>query len=711
MDLSSLNKQQKEAVTTSSGAVLVIAGAGSGKTRVLTYRIAELIERGVKPYQILAITFTNKAAKEMRARVESLVGSSANNTTISTFHAFGAKFLRYEIEVLGYRRSFTIFDSNDQQAIIKQIFKTLDMDSKRYNIRAFLNKISKLKNEGISAKGYEKLIETDYDKQFGRVYRNYEEMLFNNNGVDFDDLLILPLKILREFPEILSKYQQRYQYVLVDEYQDTNSLQYELVKLLSQKQQNIFVVGDADQSIYSWRGADMRNILNFEKDYPNAKVILLEENYRSTQNILDAANCVIKNNVNRKEKNLFTSKGEGELLTYMRYTNEFEEAEHVIDKITTLKRSGTSYENIAILYRTNAQSRVFEELLLRENIPYKIVGSFYFYARKEIKDIMSYLRLIINPDDDVSFLRVINYPKRGIGSTTVSKLQEIASANEKSLFSTIDLGALSNSANEKLFKFRDMIYELIAVSEEISIVSLIEEVLAKTNYLASLQADKSLDSEVKQEYVEEFINVARSFLEKHEEVELELFLEEISLVADMTMHHDDYQGLTLMTLHSAKGLEFEHVFLIGMEENIFPHRNSLDSDAELEEERRLCYVGITRAKETIHLSNAKTRLFFGNRIMNPESRFLNEIDNHLIEGELASQRKVVLKSAYDEQSYAAEVQVEYEKGAKVYHHNFGEGVIVNSQEDIITVAFASPHGVKKISALYNSLKKLGDVNE
>lgn len=702
MDLSILNENQRLAVLQHEGPVLVVAGAGSGKTRVLTYRIASLIDAGVKPFEILAITFTNKASKEMKERVIDIVGPVAYDVTISTFHSFGARLLRREIEVLGYTKSFTIFDSSDQLAIIKHILKRMNMDPKRYPPKMIAGRISQLKNDGIKASTYLNLVETDMDTTMAKIYKKYEEELLNNNAVDFDDLLILPLEILNNYPEILAKYQRYYRYLLVDEYQDTNHLQYSLIKLLSKVSQNIFVVGDSDQSIYSWRGADISNILNFEKDFENAKVIMLEQNYRSTQNILQAANNVIAFNKNRKDKHLFSELGDGELISYERYYSETEEAQGIIDQIHKLKKQGYNYKDMAVLYRTNAQSRVFEDVLLKENLPYQIIGSYYFYARREIKDLMSYLRLIVNPQDDISLTRIINTPKRGIGDTTLDKLSAYAFEKEISMFQAIDDNILSNSSNLKLQEFKSLINHLISYASNESLINIIEEVLDKSGYKQMLSLENTLESKLRLEYLDEFKSVARSFMEKFEEIDIETFLEEISLVADMKQHEEVENSLTLMTLHSAKGLEFDFVFLAGMEENLFPHANSLGENDDVEEERRLCYVGITRAKKSLYLSSAKLRISFGVKKMHDESRFISEIGTDLLDSNVTVNEAYVFDSA----RYSEEQVNNFGDGQKVRHPRFGEGVIVKTTEDTIFVAFAQPHGVKPLSAFYNSLEEM-----
>ncbi len=703
MNLENLNDVQKRAILESEGPTLVVAGAGSGKTRVLTYKIANLIENGVLPLNILAITFTNKAAKEMKERIYEMIGSKAYDATISTFHSFGVKILRSEIDKLGYSKNFTIIDGNDQLSVIKLILKDMNVDAKKYNPRHILSRVSKYKNQQIGEAELELDCYTPYDELVVKVYKEYCKRLEDNNCVDFDDLLVLPVRLFKQEPEILSKYQNFFKYILVDEYQDTNELQYSLVKMLGSKYRNIFVVGDGDQSIYSWRGANVENILNFEKDYSDANVILLEQNYRSTKNIIAAANNVIENNVFRKHKHLFTENEEGEFIDYIRCADEKEEAQTVIDEVIKLLRKNVALSDIAILYRTNAQSRVFEEVLLRENIAYNIVGSYYFYAKKEIKDVLSYLRLIVNLNDDISFMRVINEPKRGIGAASVEKLREVAATSSVSLMQSIKLEQLSAKVNKSLNSFYDIVVSLQDYAKEHSITHIIEKTLEVTGYWASI-SDDSIESSVRREYLEEFLSVANVFEETHEEISLEEFLAEISLVADMKQYEETDNKLNLMTLHSVKGLEYDYVFLVGMEEGLLPHRNSLETSSELEEERRLCYVGITRARKKVYFSNASVRMFLGSRTLNPISRFIKEAGHNLIEqnGEVMQESVSFDETTYDTESSSDEFTL----GDKVSHKMYGEGKIVSIDGNVINVAFAHPHGVKKISSLFNSLEKL-----
>ena len=593
-----LNDKQLEAVNHTEGPCLVLAGAGSGKTRVLTERIIKLIDDGVSPYNILAITFTNKAAKEMRVRVQNKIGDVANSIFIGTFHSFGLRILRENYDAIGYSSNITILDTDDTKSLIKRILKENSFDPADYDIKHIISKISSAKNDGISPLEFSKLFLNEHDKVIGLVYEKYLKLLKENNSVDFDDLLLKPVEIFKKRKDILEKYQERFRYILVDEYQDTNSIQYELCKMLARKYNNIFVVGDANQSIYSWRNADYRNILNFEKDYKNAHVVLLEENYRSTNTILKAANSVIKNNNEGTKLNLWTSIGDGEKVEYIRVEDEIKESSFVINKIKELVSEGYSYSDFAVLYRTNAQSRTVEEAFVRNNIPYNIIGSYYFYNRKEIKDLIAYLNLIYNTNDSVSLERVINTPKRGIGTKTIDNIREKANMNDISLFDAIDSG--------KELEFKKLILELIEDSKTMNLSDLIEDVLAKTGLRREYELDKSIESDTKVENLNEFKSLAVNF-EDNGIYDLSTFLENIMLVSDKGQYAEDDNNVNIMTLHSAKGLEFKVVFILGMEEGIFPHSRSFESAKELEEERRLCYVGITRAKKKLYLLSARTR--------------------------------------------------------------------------------------------------------
>lgn len=698
MILDGLNERQKEAVLYNAGPLLIIAGAGAGKTKTLTTKIAYLIEdENVDPRSILAITFTNKAAKEMKDRLYSIIGDISKKIQVSTFHSFGLKLLRENYSVLGFDKNFVIMDSDDSLTLVKKILKDLNYDPKVYNPRAIRNKISSCKNELISPKKYEHYAVSEYEKVVYQVYEKYEEKLHHNNSVDFDDLLLLPIKLFTEYEDIKERYQELYQYMLIDEYQDTNQAQYILTKLISEKSRKITCVGDDSQSIYSFRGANYKNILNFEKDYKDAKTILLEENYRSTSNILDAANQVIKNNTQRKDKNLWTARGIGEKIKYYRSYNEKDEAQYVIRKVKELINKGIEYKDIAVLYRTNAQSRVMEEEMLKENIPYKVIGSLYFYSRKEIKDLIAYLRIIYNSKDNVSLLRVINTPKRGIGLKTIDNLTEKADQNNSSIYEAISSG--------KELEFKNLIEKLKELSNELTLTELIEKVLDATGLKKELEEEKTLESEIRLENLEEFKSITKSFEAREGLISLEDFLLEISLISDVEEYKNDPNRISLMTIHSVKGLEFDHVFVIGMEEGIFPHMNSLIENSDLEEERRLCYVAITRAKDDLHLVNARHRTLFGREQVNPPSRFISEINKDLLETNVKDevQKQEVKISTED---MFREEEVDYQVGDYVYHETFGTGKVIEVTNTLVSVAFKHPHGIKKLMKNHKKLSKV-----
>ena len=698
MNLDELNDRQKEAVLYNDGPLLIIAGAGAGKTKTLTTKIAFLIEeKDVSPYSILAITFTNKAAKEMKDRIHMQIGDLAKKLQVSTFHSFGLKLLRENYETLGYDKNFVIMDSDDSLTVVKKIIKDMGYDPKIYNPRAIRNKISSCKNEMMSPEAYERLAVSDYEKVVKEVYEKYNVKLQKNNSVDFDDLLLLPIELFKKHPDVLKRYQDLYKYILIDEYQDTNEAQYILTKLLSEKNRLITCVGDDSQSIYSFRGANYKNILNFEKDYKDAKTILLEENYRSTSNILDAANQVIKNNKMRKDKNLWTSRGIGEKIKYYRAYNERDEAQYVIRKIKELTNRNVEYKDIAVLYRTNAQSRVLEEEMLKENMPYRVVGSFYFYSRKEIKDLIAYLRLIHNYKDNVSLLRVINTPKRGIGLKTIENLTRKADEAGISIYEAITSG--------KELQFKELIERLKKVSEDLTLTELIDKVLDATRIKQELESEGTLESEVRLENLEEFKSITKSFEEREGLISLEEFLLEISLISDVEEYKDDPNRISLMTVHSVKGLEFNHVFVVGMEEGIFPHVNSLMENSELEEERRLCYVAITRAKDDLYLVNARRRTLYGNDQINPISRFIEEIPQELLETNAEEELpKKEVKVNLDDMIRTEEV--DYNVGDYVYHETFGTGRVTEVSGSLITVAFKMPHGIKKLMKNHKKLSKV-----
>ena len=699
MNIDNLNDKQKEAVLYNDGPLLIIAGAGAGKTKTLTTKIAYLIEeKYATPYNVLAITFTNKAAKEMKDRLYAMLGDVAKKIQVSTFHSFGLKLLRENFELLGYDRNFVIMDSDDSLTVVKKIIKDLGYDPKVYNPKAIRNKISSCKNEMISAKAYERYAVSDYEQVIHKIYEKYEDKLYRNNSVDFDDLLLLPIKLFKENPDVLERYQDLYQYILIDEYQDTNQAQYILTKLISEKNRRITCVGDDSQSIYSFRGANYKNILNFEKDYPDAKTILLEQNYRSTSTILDAANQVIKNNSQRKDKKLWTDRGQGEKIKYYRAYNERDEAQYVIRKIKELVNRGTEYKDIAILYRTNAQSRVVEEEMLKENLPYRVIGSFYFYSRKEIKDLIAYLRLIHNSKDNISLLRVINTPKRGIGLKTIENLTSKADEEGISIYDAINSG--------KELEFKKTIEKLKIVAEDLTLTELIDKVLDASGMKKELESEQSLESEVRLENLEEFKSITKAFEEKEGLISLEDFLLEISLISDVEEYKDDPNRISLMTVHSVKGLEFDNVFVIGMEEGIFPHMNSLMENMALEEERRLCYVAITRAKDNLHLVNARRRTLFGKEQVNPVSRFMSEINPGLLETNVKEEELPKKEEKIDTTEMFREEEVDYKVGDYVYHETFGTGKVVEVTNTLVSVAFKHPHGIKKLMKNHKKLSKV-----
>ena len=698
MDLTKLNDKQLEAVEYNDGPLLIIAGAGSGKTRVLTVKIAYLIEKlHVSPYNILAITFTNKAAKEMKSRVNNLIGDDAKRIQISTFHSFGVRLLREgnNAKFLGYDKNFSIMDSDDSLVVIKRILKEMNKDPKYYNPYGIRSKISSLKNDLLSPEEYEKYAASEYEKVCLDVYRKYQKKLKDANLVDFDDLLLLPIKLFKKYPDILEEYQEKYKYILIDEYQDTNEAQYKFTKMLSSKYKNITVVGDDSQCIYGFRGSNFKNILNFEKDYKNAKTILLEENYRSTTNILDAANDVIRHNKNRKDKNLWTANEQGGKIKYYRAYNEKEEARYVIRKIKELISGGVNYQDIAILYRTNAQSRILEEEILKDNLPYKVIGSFYFYSRKEIKDLIAYLRLLHNEKDNVSLLRVINHPKRGIGAKSIEKLQAKADLEGISIYDAIESG--------KELEFKNVIEDLKKVKDNLTLTELIDKVLDTTGIRRELESEKTLEADIRLENLEEFKSITKSFEEKEGLISLEDFLLEVSLVSDKEEYNDDNNRINLMTIHAVKGLEFDYVFVVGVEEGLFPHINSLMDEAELEEERRLMYVAITRAKKDLYLVNAKRRVLYGKDQINPPSRFIGEINTDLIDSNEEiekTEEKIVEEDVFYQED------VEYNVGDYVYHETFGTGKVIEVTDSLVTVAFKHPYGVKKLMKNHKKLSKV-----
>ena len=698
MDISFLNQNQQQAVVHEKGPMLVLAGAGSGKTSVLTNRIAYLIEQGISPANILAITFTNKAAREMKERVTKLIGPDARYIQISTFHSFGLKILKENYEFLGYEKNFIILDSDDTLTVVKKLMKDLNMNPKYYNARELRSKISSAKNELINPEKFKK---QEFDEKVVTLYKKYCEKLKAGNSVDFDDLLILPIKLFEISPSILNSYQERYQYILIDEYQDTNEAQYVFSKMLSKKYRNIFVVGDNDQAIYAFRGANYKNILNFEKDYPDCKIILLEENYRSTKTILNAANSVIKHNKLRKDKNLWSNNEEGDKIKYIKTDDEKAEGDYVVKEIKKLKETGKSYDDIAILYRTNAQSRAMEEALLKANIPYRIIGSFYFYNRKEIKDLLCYLRLINNPKDDVSLSRVINVPKRGIGNVTIANITARAEENNTSLFEAITSG--------KELAFKQLIEELTKMSENKTLTEIVELVLEKSGLKQELVEEKTLESEIRLENLEEFKSITKNYENEYGEVSLDDFLNEISLVSDVTEHDEGNNKVSLMTVHSVKGLEYDDVFIIGMEEGIFPHYNSImeGTNEAIEEERRLCYVAITRAKKKLWIMNTKKRMIYGQTQVNAPSRFVDEIEDKYLEREKQTTSIFTKVAKINKEKMYRNTNVDYNIGDNIRHEDYGEGVVTAVDKKIITVAFPHPIGIKKFIKNHRSITKVG----
>ena len=690
--LDNLNDMQIEAVKYKDGPLLILAGAGSGKTKVLTTRIAYLIkEYGIRPDEILAITFTNKAASEMKERINRLIPNT--NLLACTFHSFGVRILRSNYERLGYDKNFVILDSDDSLTLVKKIMKDYNIDPKRISPYMIRNKISSNKSEFIMPDEYKKFVCSEEDDVVYKVYKKYQDTLFKNNSVDFDDLLILPIKLFNENKDVLEYYQEKYKYILIDEYQDTNRAQYILSKMISAKYKNICAIGDNDQSIYSFRNADYRNILNFEKDYPLCKTIMLEQNYRSTKNILSAANCIIKNNEKRKDKNLWSDNCVGDKISVYKAFDEVDEVFYCIRKIKELVKNGIPYSDIVILYRTNAQSRVFESELLKANLPFRIVGSFYFYSRKEIKDLLAYLRLIHNHNDDISLLRIINTPKRGIGLKSIANLEEKASLNNCSLFDAI--------SSSKELEFKNMILELSKSKDELSLTDFVELVLEKSGLRASLKEENSLEADIRLENLEEFKSVTKTFEEQSGIISLEDFLLEVSLVSDIEEYRDDPNRVTLMTVHSVKGLEFDYVFLVGMEEGLFPHKNSFSKE-EQEEERRLMYVAVTRAKKKLYITWAKQRRIYGMDQIGIKSRFINEIDSDLLELDNKEEVKVVKKEnkMYDSDQ-------EYTYGDKIEHDTYGVGVVIEVSKTIITVAFKNGIGIKKLLKNHKSIRKVG----
>ena len=724
--LTGLNKEQQQAVQHTEGPLLILAGAGSGKTKVLTVRIAHLLAQGVNPYEILAITFTNKAAKEMKSRVEGLVGDVANRIWLSTFHSFCAKFLRFEIDsFLGYNSNFTIYDTSDSQAVIKAALKALNLDDKYYPVGAMIAAISDAKNKLLFASDFRKQARNFYQQKVADVYEYYERELRKNNALDFDDLLLVAVKLLQSNAIVLDKYSHRFRYVMIDEYQDTNHAQYLLAKLLASHWKNIAVVGDADQSIYAWRGADIQNILDFEKDYPNCTSIKLEQNYRSTKIILDAANAVIDNNEGRPEKNLWTDKIEGAKIQHFTAQSEHEEAAFIGDTIAKKHDiHDVPYGDMAILYRTNAQSRVLEEALIKRALPYTMVGGTKFYDRKEIKDVLAYLRVLYNPFDDLSLLRIINVPKRSIGATTVAKLQDYAREKGTSLFMTLTqlhlIDSIKGKTKEKLEEFGILIFTLVSEMEDKTVLDILESILDRTGYLAQLEESTDPQDQARAENIGELLSVAKDFQDTNPSGTVEDFLEQVALVNDVDSFEQEEAKVTLMTLHAAKGLEFPIVFLCGLEEGLFPHSRTLMNPEEIEEERRLAYVGITRAEKELYISNATTRTVFGRTSSYLPSRFIDEIPEELVDG-LRAKRKVpddikrhvpqhmsVTSRPVTKPIVRNEVIADWKVGDTAIHSKWGNGKVINVTGEgagmKLTIEFPT-QGVRVVMAKFAPVKK------
>lgn len=729
--LKGLNKEQQEAVRHTDGPLLIMAGAGSGKTRVLTQRIAYLLhEKDVSPRNILAITFTNKAAREMKNRIQQLVGTDSQQIWVSTFHSMCVRILRRDIDRIGYNRNFTIIDSGDQLTAIKQVLRNLNIDPKKFDPRAMLGQISTAKNELITPEAYSNKVGNFFERQVSNIYEAYQEMLQKNQSLDFDDLIMETIHLFTRVPDVLEYYQRRFQYIHVDEYQDTNHAQYFLVQQLASKFKNLCVVGDSDQSIYRWRGADIANILSFEKDYPTARVVFLEQNYRSTKSILAAANKVIERNSGRKPKNLWTENEDGQKINYFQAGSEREEALFVTEKIQELTREeGYSPHEIAILYRTNAQSRAIEDTLMKSAISYQMVGGTKFYERKEIKDMVAYLRLITNPDDDLSFERVVNEPKRGIGRTSIDKLRAYAMDHDISFYEAVkevDFTGVTRRAAMALAEFDTLLLSLIKQQEFLSATEMVEEVLQRTGYEDMLKKEQSIESQSRLENLEEFKTVTQDFEATSEEDQsLVTFLTDLALIADIdSVDEEDpehMEKITLMTLHAAKGLEFPVVFLIGMEENVFPHSRSMMDNEEMEEERRLAYVGITRAEQELYLTHAKMRTLYGRTNMNPMSRFVTEIPEHLMEG-IEQESETIFGSigqhkttpptkrrAQKIQSTTGAESETWVPGDKAKHKVWGVGTVVKVQDTgeamELDIAFPAPTGIKRLLAKFAPITK------
>lgn len=732
--LENLNDKQREAAMYTEGALLILAGAGSGKTSTMTRRIAYLVdEKGVSPYNILAVTFTNKAAREMEERVEEILGSNSR-MWIMTFHAACLRMLRMDGDRLGYTNSFAVYDPVDQKSIVKNLLKEYEIDEKKFTPNSILSNISKAKEQEIGPREFEENAGDFRDETVAKVYRGYERILSRNNAMDFDDLILNAVRLLKENPDVLEKYQERFRYIMVDEYQDTNQLQYKLISLLAKKYGNICVVGDDDQCIYQWRGADIRNILNFEKEFPKAKVVKLEQNYRSTANILEAAHSVISNNKQRKRKKLWTDASQGEKIQYHRLESDYREAGYIAQEIGYMVQQGENYRDFAILYRTNAQSRNFEDSLAQRRIPYRVIGGLRYYDRMEIKDMIAYMRLVANPMDDIAFDRVVNSPKRGIGKATMDKIKSVANYCEKSIFQYVESEAiadtLSGKASRGMNEFLEIIREYSEEKENLRVSDIYEGLLIKSGYLKALEDQRTAEADGRIENLMEFKSVIYEFENRDSKLELDEFLEKLALLSDVDNHDSEANAVTLMTMHSAKGLEFPYVFMPGMEDGLFPSWRSRDSISQMEEERRLCYVGMTRAKRRLWMTSAESRLLYGKVNATRESEFMREINPKLLAGDGVYKSGSVgaktgstryLDGRYDPISGDYQFQnhikaksemkkklvhdEHFEVGDRVIHGKFGEGVVLEVTPKIIMVEFVG-NGVKKLAVGIAPIKKM-----
>ncbi|MEF9922090.1 MAG: 3'-5' exonuclease [Anaerovoracaceae bacterium] len=727
MNLNKLNEEQQKAAMHIDGPLLILAGAGSGKTSTMTQRIAYMIEQGISPYNILAVTFTNKAAGEMRSRVEDLIGD-CSNMWIMTFHAMCLRILRANCQVVGYDNNFVVYDGGDQKVVIKSILKEQNINDKEFGVPYLLSIISKNKEKALSSEDFKNQMEDNFkNKVIYNVFSAYEKQLKKNNAMDFDDLLLNVVKVFERDEAVLLKYQNRFRYIMVDEYQDTNHIQYKMMKMLAEEHKNICVVGDDDQCIYEWRGADIRNILDFEKDFPDALVIKLEQNYRSYGNILDAAHSVIENNKGRKGKKLWTTKDPGDKIKYYRADNEKDEARYISQEIDRLKSREIKYSDFAILYRTNAQSRNFEDALTRRDIPYRVLAGLRYYDRKEIKDMLAYMRLVVNPVDDLSFKRIINEPKRGMGEKSVEKIETLAKVNNQSMLAAVEeddiLCGLPTKAYEPVKAMIEVITQCREEKDSLRVSDIYDNLMVRTGYLKALEDAKTVEADSKIENLMEFKSVMYDYEQETETPTLEEFMEKISLMADIDNHNQDEDAVVLMTMHSAKGLEFPIVFLPGMEDGLFPGHRAFDSVAGMEEERRLCYVGMTRAKDTLILTSAAMRTLYGKTDYTRESQFLREVDKKLIDGDAIYEKKSVSTGTIDgyssgtsrkpfdalkysklETKSAGKIE-EFNNGDRVSHSKFGPGLVIDQDEKTITIIFDQV-GQKKLGKGIAPLKRM-----